>query len=111
LRLVRESGGRRSNFQDPDASLLLLKATGQIPHDGGKRFDAGSAEYALLRQWIAAGAPLDRPEASSAPRLSVLSASDAVKRGASFRLQVKAEFPDGAAEDVTALCTFESRDG
>src|SRR3954470_11628888 len=39
VRVVREFGGRRLNFRDPDASLLLLKGTGQVPHEGGKRLD------------------------------------------------------------------------
>ena len=30
-RLVREFGGRRLDFHTPETSLLLLKATGQIP--------------------------------------------------------------------------------
>src|SRR5881396_2299579 len=38
-RLLREAGGRRLNLLDPDASLLLLKATGQVAHPGGKRMD------------------------------------------------------------------------
>lgn len=109
-RLVREFGGRRLNFHDPDASLLLLKATGQISHEGGKRLDVGSSEYKLLRSWIAAGAKLDRPESSAAPRLSATPANHTIKRGASARLQVKAVFPDQTTEDVTAFCSFESRD-
>src|SRR5207244_5076439 len=40
-RLLREFGGRRLNFQDPDASLFLLKGSGQIAHEGGKRLDVG----------------------------------------------------------------------
>src|SRR5437660_4820344 len=44
-RLVREFGGRRLNVQEPDASLLLLKATGQIAHEGSKRLDVASSEY------------------------------------------------------------------
>ena len=43
---------------DPDASLLLLKATGQVSHGGGKRMDVGSPEYEILRRWIAGGASL-----------------------------------------------------
>lgn len=31
-RLFQEFGGRRLNFVDPNASLLLLKGTGRIPH-------------------------------------------------------------------------------
>ena len=110
-RIVREFAGRRLNFQDPDASLLLRKATGQMPHEGGKRLDFASAEYRFLRKWIVAGVPLDRPESSAAPKLSVLPASQTLKRGESRRLQVKAIFPDQTTEDVTAFCSFESRDG
>jgi hypothetical protein len=110
-RLLREFGGRRLNFQDPDASLLLSKATGQIPHEGGKRLDIASAEYRLLRGWIKAGAPLDRPEASASPRLTMLPVSQSLKLGGSYRLQVKATFPDRTTEDVTAFCSFEAHDG
>ena len=44
-RLVRDAGGRRLNFQNPDASLLLLKATGRVAHEGGNRLAVGSPEY------------------------------------------------------------------
>src|SRR4051794_5605298 len=54
-RLLRGSGGRRLNLLDPDASLLLLKATGRAVHGGGQRLAPGSPEYHLLRRWIAAG--------------------------------------------------------
>src|SRR5262245_42214837 len=64
-RIVREFASRRLNLLDPDASLLLQKATGNISHEGGKRLEVASAEYRLLRNWIAAEAPLDRPEASA----------------------------------------------
>src|SRR5437016_13461820 len=36
--LTREGLGRRINRADPDRSLILLKATGQIDHGGGRRF-------------------------------------------------------------------------
>jgi len=111
LRIVQELSGRRLNFQDPDASLFLLKATGKMAHEGGKRLDSGSPEYRLLRSWVAAGAPLDRPESSASPRLSLVPDTYTIKRGDSARLQVKATFPDKTTEDVTPFCTFEARDG
>ncbi len=52
-RLLREFGGRRLNLSDPDASLLLLKATGRVAHGGGKRLDVAGPEYR-------GAAPLDR---------------------------------------------------
>src|SRR5438094_6004344 len=48
-RLVREFGGRRLNRQNPEASLLLLKATGDASHGGGIRTSVGSPEYDILR--------------------------------------------------------------
>lgn len=109
-RLLREAGGRRLNFQDPDASLLLLKATCKAAHEGGQRLTADSAEYQALRRWIAAGGPLDRPEQGQVRRLTVAPTSQTLKPGEEARLRVEATFADGSVEDVTALCSFESRD-
>src|SRR5438309_12104181 len=49
-RMLREIGGRRLNLNDPANSLLLLKATGEIAHVGGKRTEVGSPDYELLRR-------------------------------------------------------------
>ena len=109
-RLVREAAGRRLNLHDADASLLLLKATAAIAHEGGKRLDFGSREHQILRAWINAGAKLDRPELSAAPRLTMTPASQLLKLEETYRLEVKAAFADGTNEDITLLCSFESRD-
>src|SRR5438874_12137089 len=47
--MTRAMNGRRVNTQNPDASLLLLKATGQVAHEGGVRFGVKSDEYRILR--------------------------------------------------------------
>ena len=52
--LVKEARGRRLFPAAPDRSLLLLKATGTMPHGGGKRLDVGSRRLPPDR-------PLDRP--------------------------------------------------
>src|SRR3954447_26912936 len=39
LALTRDMAGRRTNVLEPDQSLMLLKPTAQLPHEGGKRFD------------------------------------------------------------------------
>src|SRR5262245_12475526 len=36
-RLLHEFGGRRLSMSSPETSLLLLKSTGQVAHQGGKR--------------------------------------------------------------------------
>jgi hypothetical protein len=109
-RLLRDAAGRRLNLLDPDASLLLLKATGRAPHQGGKRMDVGSPEYQLLRNWIAAGALLDAPEKSQIIRLRVTPTQQTLPLSEHYGLAVQATFSDGSTEDVTRLCVFESRD-
>ena len=109
-RLLREFAGRRLNFNDPDASLLLLKATGQASHGGGKRMESGSPEYATLRRWIAGGAKLDAIEKSRLTKLRVTPAEQAAKVDDRYRLKVEATFADGTSEDVTPICSYESLD-
>ena len=70
-RLLREFSGRRLNLADAEASLLLLKATGQVAHGGGKRIEPGGPEYRILRRWIAAGAPLDNVDRSRVAHLRI----------------------------------------
>src|SRR4029453_13138019 len=57
--LTRDVFGRRINPIDPEASLILLKATTEIAHEGGNRFGVDSLEYGILRRWIADGAHAD----------------------------------------------------
>src|SRR2546428_2408460 len=59
--LTRDGSARRTNPFEPEQSLALLKATTQVPHEGGLRFKKGSEEYEVLRRWIAEGAREDAP--------------------------------------------------
>lgn len=109
-RLLREFAGRRLNLEDPDASLLLQKATGRVSHVGGKRMEVDSPEYQILRRWIVGGAAHNPLDKSRVMQLRVMPAEHVVKSGQTFPLRVEAKFADGSTEDVTALCSFESRD-
>lgn len=83
--LTHELFGRRTNPNRPEQSLLLLKPSMQIAHEGGKRLIIDSPEYQVLREWIAAGMPNDRPDARTLEHLRVtpeeafLAASPAAK--------------------------------
>src|SRR5579872_2274839 len=57
--VLRGGAGRRVNSVEPENSLLLLKATGTVPHRGGRVVKPGSPEYDLLKRWLTAGANLD----------------------------------------------------
>jgi hypothetical protein len=106
-RLTREVAGRRLNYQDPDRSLILLKATGQVSHGGGKRTEVGSSDYQVLRGWIAAGGQLDDVAKSQVTRLSVCPAEHVLKAGEARRFQVIATYADGTTADVSNLCRYE----
>src|SRR5439155_18669016 len=64
--IVKEARGRRLFLAAPERSLLLLKATGMVPHGGGKRIEIGSDDYRVLARWIENGA---RPAAADDPML------------------------------------------
>ncbi|MGE3806899.1 MAG: DUF1549 and DUF1553 domain-containing protein [Gemmataceae bacterium] len=106
--LTRDTLARRTNPHQPAQSLLLLKATGQAPHEGGKRFAVDSPEYQILSRWIEGGL---RDDAGSVPRLTGLSVSPSTKvllaPADSVKLEVSARFSDGSTRDVTGLACFD----
>ena len=55
--LVHEGRGRRISPASPEHSLLLRKATGQMPHGGGARFSVGGEEYNTILAWLNQGTP------------------------------------------------------
>ena len=57
--LTRDMFARRVDPANPEQSLVLLKATTQLAHEGGLRFRKESPEYGMFRRWIADGAPDD----------------------------------------------------
>jgi hypothetical protein len=110
LALTREAEGRRVNTGDPDASLLLLKATGQVPHGGLTRFGKGTWPYQLLRAWVAQGAQRDRGRGTIAS-VGITPPEYAFARpGQAGQLQVRATFADGSKENITPLCDFRTND-
>ncbi|MCI0743873.1 MAG: DUF1549 and DUF1553 domain-containing protein, partial [Verrucomicrobia subdivision 3 bacterium] len=106
--LTRDMFARRTNPNNPEQSLVLLKASAQIAHEGGQRFKEDSAEYVLLRNWIAAGA---NDDAATAPKLARLRVTPVqqicVDPITEVPLSVHAEFSDGTRRDVTSLACYE----
>ncbi len=99
----------RSNPDDPPASLLILKPTGQMPHGGGARIMIDSPEYDTLIRWISQ--PEITPPAATEPRLIRL---DPIPRRQTLsptnqgQIRVEATWDDGLIVDVTRLSLFES---
>src|SRR4029453_19207552 len=57
--LKHDLAGPRLNPASPDDSLMLLKSTAGVPHEGGQRTKLGETNYEIMRAWIADGAKLD----------------------------------------------------
>ena len=109
--LTREFGGRRVDPNRPDASLLLLKPTGRVPHEGGVRFGPASEEGEVLRRWIAAGAIDDRAKAPTVIKVRVVPDYRLVAAPVlDQQLVVTAEFSDGTRRDVTRQAAFDVDD-
>ncbi|HEV3446212.1 MAG TPA: DUF1549 domain-containing protein [Gemmataceae bacterium] len=108
--LVKEARGRRVFPAAPDYSLLLRKATGQLPHGGGKRMEASSDEYKLIRRWIAAGMPYGKPDDPTVVKISVYPEHCILTRNNKQQFAVYAHYSDGGVEDVTRRAQYESND-
>jgi hypothetical protein len=108
--LVKEGRGRRLVPAAPEHSLLLLKATGQMAHGGGKRLEADSEEYQLIRRWIATGMPFGKPTDPVVTSISMDPPEKVLPREGRVQLTVTAHYSDGHTEDVTRMTQYESND-
>jgi hypothetical protein len=108
--LVKEFAGRRINMAVPEASLLLRKPLGQVPHEGGNLFNEGSREYQVLLDWIRAGAPGPLKDEPSVVRVQLVPGGKMMKVGQEQQLLMWAEYSNGQKKDVTWLTQFVSND-
>ncbi|MBM4067828.1 MAG: DUF1553 domain-containing protein [Planctomycetes bacterium] len=108
--LVHESRGRRLLPSSPDHSLLLLKASGGMAHAGGKRMEAGSDEYKLIRRWIAAGLPVGESDDPNISKISIFPEHRIISRKNRQQFAVYAHYSDGSVVDVTQRAQYESND-
>ncbi len=109
LVLTRELFGRRVNPQLPDESLVLLKATAKLAHEGGKRFGPDTEEFRILRRWIVDGADDDGETAPKLLSLEVTPREEFLGEPRwQTQIQATARYADGTSRDVTRLAVYES---
>jgi hypothetical protein len=108
--LTRQALGRRVNRARPAESLLLLKPTGALAHGGGVRLAPDSADYRVLAEWIAAGAPGPKADDPRYVKVQVLPRAVTLAPGSSQRLLVLATDSEGRTTDVTRWAKFASTD-
>jgi hypothetical protein len=106
--LTRQALGRRIDREEPAKSLLLLKGTRTIKHGGGQKLDPQSADYQVLANWIAAGAPGVSDKDAKITRLEVFPPVSVLKPESQMQLSVRAWYSDGHSEDVTRWAKFTS---
>src|SRR3954470_10688285 len=50
--LTRDPGGRRTATAAPDSSLILLKGSGRVAHQGGTLFGRSDPAYQAIARWV-----------------------------------------------------------
>ena len=105
--IAQEARGRRLSVASPEQSLLLLKATGTVPHGGGRRLEVGEPSYEVIRRWIASGAGPGDPNVRRVASIEVLPDIRIMPRNSHQQLAVIAHYADGATEDVSELAQYK----
>ncbi|MCX6858123.1 MAG: DUF1553 domain-containing protein [Verrucomicrobia bacterium] len=108
LAFTDELASRRANVASPEHSLMLLKASGSVPHEGGQLTVPGELYYETLKAWISQGAKLNlkTPRVTSievSPKNPVLQ-----RIGNRQQIRVVAHYADGYVRDVTAEAFVDS---
>ncbi len=110
--LTREQLSRRINVAVPAESLMLLKPTGAVDHEGGKVFESDSELYQKILRWITEGAQVDPGVLE--PKLTGIEIipHEVVMEGegATQQFIVRASYEDGTDRDVTSLAVLKSVD-
>src|SRR3954471_14477612 len=96
FRLTREMPNRRINLAQPHESLMLLKATGVVPHTGGEVVKKDSDQYRTLLRWIEAGAPDDAPGIPTPTALDIEPKQLDLTTGATQPMKATAKYSDGS---------------
>jgi hypothetical protein len=111
VQLTRDVLGRRTDRQEPDASLILQKSLGRVPHEGGQRFLPGSVPERAIHDWLAGGLRDDPPTLPVLKSIDIVPGSRVQIAPARWQqLAVLGHFSDGSVRDVTRLTVFSSSD-
>lgn len=106
--LVKRAKGRRVFPPAPEASLLLRKASGDLPHQGGARLEYDSPDYKLIRRWIESGVPYHPETDAVVERIEVFPRNVVAEGTAQQQLTVTAYLSDGTSRDITRTAQYEA---
>lgn len=103
----------RIDLKEPNKSLLVLKPTFSVPHEGGVRFEKGSADYEMILNWVRAGAPYGDEagkQVATVTRVDVSPREVVLQSGARQQLLVTAHLSDGRQQDMTDQVRYITSD-
>ena len=108
--ITREGRGRRVFPASPEKSLFLLKATGEVPHGGGKRIAKGTPNYEVVKDWLVQGGKRKSESETKLSGISLNTTNELLHPGQQKALVVTAHYEDGSSRIVTDVSTFQSND-
>ena len=106
--LVKDDRGRRVFPGSPDFSLFLRKATGVMPHGGGRRLPIDSADYDLMLAWVRQGTPMAQANSPGLVRLSVSPDDRVLEANSRQQILATAHYSDGSVRDVTSAAGYST---
>ncbi|HCD31143.1 MAG TPA: hypothetical protein DER01_01970, partial [Phycisphaerales bacterium] len=106
MAITHDADGRRINRVEPQQSLLLLKATGQIPHKSDRKISTQSLEYLQLLGWIKQGAKRDAAKQPKLDSLTVTPTQLITEKGHRQYISATAKYTAGQPFDVTPNCRY-----
>lgn len=111
LTLTRDVLGRRTDPNSPEASLVMQKGLGKVPHEGGQRFQSTSVPSRTMMTWLSQGLRDDAADLPALKHIDVLPGARVLNSpGRWQQLAVVAHFADGSTRDATRLTVFTSSD-
>jgi hypothetical protein len=106
--LVKEARGRRVFPMAPERSLVLQKATAEVPHGGGMRIEPNDLGYRRLRRWLVEGAKFSSGDAPAITSIEVEPVEQVLLARESQQLRVTAVDAAGGRRCVTMEAGYES---
>ena len=105
---TEELWSRRANVASPAHSLMLLKSSGAVPHEGGQVTVPGELYYETIKAWIASGAKINENTAR-VQNIELFPKNPVVQAlGSRQQFRVLATYADGVQRDVTAEAFVDS---
>lgn len=108
---VTEPRMPRVDLEQPQKSLLLLKATLQVDHDGGELLEVDSADYRTILRWIQNGTPYEDAgvtKDTEIDHIEVYPPMAVLDRQGHRQMLVSAFFSDGSRGDLTGEVAYET---